>query len=192
MLLRSETVLDLGTLGGTFSAADALNASDQLVGVSSLKGDEVFHAFLWNGGMVDLGSLGGSYAEALAINNPGTVVGFSLLPGDGSQHAFRWSKGVLMDLHAPSLPASSAAIGMNNSGRIVGVASPMIEDVFDGNIAVLWDGDRVFDLNLLISPGTGWQLYRAAAINDRGEIVGVGNHNGQIRAFLLTPQDGGA
>ena len=187
-LLRRGTVLDLGTLGGTFSFADALNASDTVVGTSALPGNQAFHAFVWNGSMVDMGSLGGVYSEALAINNRGTVVGFSLLAGDQSQHAFLWRDGRLADLHAPSLPASSAALGINNAGQIVGLASPTVEDVFDGNFAVLWDGDRVIDLNTLIPAGSGWQLYRAAAINDRGEIAGVGNHDGQIRAFLLTPR----
>jgi probable HAF family extracellular repeat protein len=187
VFLRSGTVLDLGTLGGTSSFCDAVNASDTVVGGSALPGDDVFHAFLWNGGMTDLGTLGGSYSESVAINDSGTVVGFSLLAGDQSQHAFLWREGRLVDLHAPPLPASSAALGINNCGQIVGVASPTIADVFDGNFAVLWDGDRVLDLNSRIPPGSGWQLYRAADINDRGEIVGVGNHNGQIRAFLLTP-----
>jgi hypothetical protein len=69
----------------------------------------------------------------------------------------------------------------------VGLASSSLDDVFTSNIAVLWEADGVFDLNALIAAGAGWQLYRAAAINERGEIVGVGNHNGYIRAFLLTP-----
>jgi len=187
LLLRGGPVVDLGALGGTFSFADALNASDAVVGAATLPGDAIAHAFVWNGSMIDLGTLGGSYSEAVAINNAGTVVGFSLVAGDQSQHAFLWRNGQLVDLHSPSLPASSAALGINNFGQIVGVASPSIADVFDGNFAVLWGGDRVVDLNSLIPAGSGWQLYRAAAINDRGEIVGVGNHNGQTRAFLLMP-----
>jgi hypothetical protein len=45
----------------------------------------------------------------------------------------------------------------------------------------------MYDLNNLIAPGSGWLLGAAYAINDRGQIVGVGTHNGQDRAFLLTP-----
>jgi len=185
-LLRNGTVLDLGTLGGTFSASDAVSAADMVVGVSSLPGDAIYHAFLWDGTLLDLGSLGGSYSEAFALNNEGIVAGFSLLPGDTVEHAFRYRHGILQDLHTPALPANSAAIGINNSGQIVGVGLPTTDDVFTGNIALLWDGDEVIDLNSRIPAGSGWQLYRAAAINDRGDIVGVGNHNGQIRAFLLT------
>ena len=35
--------------------------------------------------------------------------------------------------------------------------------------------------------GSGWSLSRAQDINDRGEIVGRGIHNGAQRAFLLSP-----
>jgi len=43
------------------------------------------------------------------------------------------------------------------------------------------------DLNDSILPGSGWLLEEAVDINDGGQILGVGNHSGQRRAFLLTP-----
>ncbi len=42
-------------------------------------------------------------------------------------------------------------------------------------------------LNQLVVNGSGWYLSDVAAINDAGQIVGTGYHNGQQRAFLLTP-----
>jgi probable HAF family extracellular repeat protein len=187
-LLRHGSSLDLGTLGGTFSVGDAINANDQVAGASTLAGDSVGHAFVWNGGMADIECLGGSWCEALAIANDGTVAGYALLPGDVLQHAFRYRHGVLRDLHLDPLPANSAALGINNSGDIVGFASPTSSDVFAGNIAVLWCSGNAVDLNSAIAPTSGWQLYRAAAINDRGQIVGVGLHNGAVRAFMLVPK----
>lgn len=47
------------------------------------------------------------------------------------------------------------------------------------------------DLNAEISPGTGWVLVRANAINESGQIVGEGLLDGQQRAFLLTPSTPG-
>ncbi len=44
------------------------------------------------------------------------------------------------------------------------------------------------DLNKLIPPGSGWVLVEADGVNDSGQIVGMGMHNGQEHAFLLTPQ----
>jgi probable HAF family extracellular repeat protein len=62
------TVLDLGTLGGTFySQAFGLNNKGSVVGAAELAGDTDFptgaapvHPFLWRKGlMIDLGSFGG-------------------------------------------------------------------------------------------------------------------------------------
>ena len=51
--------IDLGTLGGVFSSASAINANGQVVG-GSQTADGTYHAFSWTaaGGMVDLGTLG--------------------------------------------------------------------------------------------------------------------------------------
>ena len=53
--------------------------------------------------------------------------------------------------------------------------------------AFLFDAGRLKDLNDLISAASGWTLESAHGINDRGQIVGMGLHRGQRRAFLLTP-----
>ena len=70
------TAIDLGTLGGIFSVAVAVNEQGQVVGTSQTAARES-HAFLWeNGVMTDLGTLGGgtdSFAQA--INNSGQVAG---------------------------------------------------------------------------------------------------------------------
>src|SRR5258708_3519690 len=60
----SYSVIDLGTLGGSFSQASDINASARVVGWAGLaNGDE--HAFLWQSGvMTDLGTLGGSLSRA--------------------------------------------------------------------------------------------------------------------------------
>ncbi len=41
------------------------------------------------------------------------------------------------------------------------------------------------DLNTLIPPDSGWQLVQANAINARGDIAGMGIHNGVTASFLL-------
>jgi len=43
------------------------------------------------------------------------------------------------------------------------------------------------DLNDRIPSDSGWVLVDARDINNEGQIVGNGVHNGQRRAFLLTP-----
>jgi probable HAF family extracellular repeat protein len=69
------TVIDLGSLGGSFSSPNTMNNRGQITGGSSLKGDELFHAFFWdNGTMTDLGTLGGPISVGAGINESGEVV----------------------------------------------------------------------------------------------------------------------
>jgi probable HAF family extracellular repeat protein len=76
------------------------------------------------------------------------------------------------------------AFGINNKGQVVGDASTA------GNaaqLAFLYSDGTMRDLNTLLTPGSGWTLREADAINDNGDIVGWGtNPSGQIHAFLLT------
>jgi probable HAF family extracellular repeat protein len=68
---------DLGTLGGGFSRAFAINPRSQVVGTGSTASGEQ-HAFIWDRGvMTDLGTLGPNFTFgiALAINPRGDVVG---------------------------------------------------------------------------------------------------------------------
>ncbi len=91
-------IIDLGTLGGTFSDARAINERGQVVGESTTATGEE-HAFLWQDGtMSDLGTLSGDQSEANGINNRGQVVGGSTT-ATGDFHAVLWMK---CCLHSPS------------------------------------------------------------------------------------------
>jgi len=46
----------------------------------------------------------------------------------------------------------------------------------------------MLNLNELIDSSSGWQLYFAAGINAKGQIVGRGMLNGEEHGFLLTPK----
>src|SRR5262249_5026054 len=68
--------IDLGTLGGTFTAALAMNEKGQVVGYGDIAGGAE-PAFSWTQatGMIDIGTLGGTFSAAIAVNNRGQVVG---------------------------------------------------------------------------------------------------------------------
>jgi probable HAF family extracellular repeat protein len=171
---------DLGLLpgeGGIYTSALGINNSNQVVG----GGDNAAsyeRAFLYsNGKMTDLGTLGGPQAVAYAINNNGQIVGSAQTSTDAS-HAFLYTNGKMTDLGTFGLDPVPEAI--NNHGVIVGQS---------GNGAFIWSAGTFQALNNLITPGSGFVLDDATAINDNGQIVANGHSttNYQGHAFLLSP-----
>lgn len=113
------------------------------------------------------------------INNSGVIVGDAGTASD--RHAFMFANGSLSDLGTLGGRFSSA-FSLNELGQIVGTA-----DSASGPHAFLYTGGAMQDLNSLIDPATGWILVEARDINESGQIVGWGMHNGKHSAFLLTP-----
>lgn len=190
---RGKGMQDLGSFGGTCTVAFDQNDRGQIVGESTLSGDQAAHAFLWDNGVVhDLGgSLGGSFTGAFAINQSGRAVGFALLPGDTLFHAALWTRiGQLTDLGVIGADQCSMADSINAQMQVVGSSSP---DCFAMNVrAFLWEDGTMFDLNALIPPDSGLYLQLTETINSRGEIAGTGSDvHGNTHAFLLIPCDEG-
>jgi probable HAF family extracellular repeat protein len=215
----SGTMLPLGTLGGTDSVGLGINAGGQVVGYSSTTGDVVLHAFFYDGSMHDLGTLGGTgESYAYGINDSGQVTGEAgghaflydgtmhdleggsgglginasgQVTGNSGTHAFLWTpttpngaSGTLIDLGTLG-GGSSSGRGINASGHVVGTSYPT------GNTAshafLYTSGSGMVDLNSLIDPLSGWELTEGNAINDAGQITGIGFNGSELHAFLLTP-----
>jgi len=178
-------LIDLGTLGGTFSDANDVNNAGQVVGDASTPApDDDSHAAVWqNGQWTDLGTLGGPLSEAKAINENGMIVGWSWNT-EWDARAVYWNP----DLSGPfELPTFSAperftyANGVNDAGAIAG----QIEiEPFENQLAwraVRWENGQVENLGLLPETGEGSNQYLltphtstlARAINDAGVIVGM-------------------
>jgi probable HAF family extracellular repeat protein len=156
------TIVDLGTLGGSYSEARAVNQRGQVVGDSLPADSTLPHAFLWEGGrMRDLGTLGGPESSATDIDDRGRVVGWSRINADPSViHAFLWEGGRMRDLGTLGGPESSAT-AINNHGQVVGSS----QTAAGRTHAFIWASGRMRDL------GIG-EVSGAQDINRRGQITG--------------------
>jgi probable HAF family extracellular repeat protein len=182
-LYRHGRMIDLGTLGGTSSAAFGINDRGDIVGAAATASSLPGHAFLLNeGGMIDLGALGGTNSYAYRINNRGQIIG-TAYTADGNGHAFLYGHGHMSDLGTLG-GISSTARAINERGQIIGFS------FVNGNGAThgfLYSDGTMIDLNDAIPPGSGWVIRSADGINSSGQIAGTGILDGQVRALILTP-----
>ena len=110
------------------------------------------------------------------------MVGWSFTAG-GVTHAFHYSNGAMTDLGALG-DVASFAYGINDNGQVVGTAHTASNTTYP----FLCSGGSLLELNTLLPSGSGWtSLSNATAINDLGQITGVGFINGQAHVFLMTP-----
>ncbi|HYW69578.1 MAG TPA: PxKF domain-containing protein [Pyrinomonadaceae bacterium] len=179
------TQTDLGTLNGNVGTSYAydINNSGVVVGEAETAGG-TRHAFIYESGvMQDLGTLGGNYSYAYGINGSGHVAGAAYLSGNQYQHAFLYDSVHGMQDIGTIDGYSSFARDVNDSDTAVGNATTP-----SGNHAMVYNANTgMQDLNSLIPADSGWTLNDAIAINNGGQIVGNGTHNGGSHAFLLTP-----
>lgn len=186
---RTKKMRDLGTIGGTavFGLND-LNQPGEVVGNMTIAGDQASHGFLWNGKrLIDLGTLGGSNSSANALNDAGVAVGDAELPSGCSGPAFHaalWRKGQISDLGILPGTSLSSAFAVNSRDQIVGFSS--VCD-YSSVTAFLWEHGSMVDLNTLVSYHPDFYMFWALAINNRGEIVGLGMSSGNMHAFALIP-----
>jgi probable HAF family extracellular repeat protein len=136
---RNGVMTDLGTLGGSFSQANDINAAGDIAGASN-DANEHAHAVVWrNGVIIDLGTLGGTHGLGVGINAAGDVVGSSYTTGDSNVRPFLWRNGVMIDLGALDwelpFPPSAEAWAISPGGYAVGSSTG------PGNTirAVLWE-----------------------------------------------------
>lgn len=198
---KSTGMVDLGTLGGAYAQAFAINDSGSITGNSLLRSSatdtNAVHAFLSPSplsagaiGMRDLGTLGGSFSYGMAINANNHVVGYSTVNKVNSRvHAFWFDGNAMKDLGslAPnssnSLEDKSVALGINRFDRVVGYTYlPALDANTDPavqpgtspvlQVAFVWSQGAMTDLNKLIGAATDrYHLNSAMAINDNGQIV---------------------
>jgi probable HAF family extracellular repeat protein len=174
---------------GDTCAFSGMNNSNLAVGQYSTAGSAlVAEAFTYDTDQTKtfLGTLGGDTSFATSANDTGWVVGSSFLSGSPQVfHAFLYKDkdSGMIDLGTLPGDTSSEASDINAAGQVVGTSS---QDNLGIQRGFLYSGGVMYDLNSLIPADSGWQIISAGSINDLGQIVGFGLHNGQPHAFLLS------
>lgn len=163
-------MLDLGTLGGRTSWANAVNQMGLVVGGSTRR-DGRTHAFAylptsWYGRIQD----GGRVYDVLYRQGMNDL---PPLPGDDSSEAF--------------------AIGGTTDLDVVGVS---YNSRGGPTRACMWEYGTVTDLNDLVDgpykqKNASWVLHRAVGIDQMRDVIGCGSMNGRYMEFLLRLRQGG-
>lgn len=178
--------------GGSFTALNLLpgdnvdarsysiNNSGEIAGSS--RGPAGHRPVIWTGNTPVL--LTFSTGEAYGINNQSEVVGYTgqIFPRS-AMRPFYWSRtGGFQPLPLPDGASDGYALAINDKAEIIGN--------IDGR-AAFWKkeagGFRVFTVDELLPPDSGWRNLTFGGINDSGQITGDGLYLDQYRAFLLTP-----
>jgi len=135
--------------------------------------------------VVDLGPFDNNRNRLSAINDRGQMVGVSINQANGRIEAFLEAEGQRTPLG--TLGGSfSIAHDINNRGEVVGGSLTEGDENFHGFV---YRDNGLHDLNELLEPeAKGWELIQALAINNQGEIVGIGSQSGQDRIVLLRPK----
>jgi|GEM_PF-2762559 len=179
-LYQNNVMTSLGTLGGPESFAYAINNLNEIVGAAE-DPSELPKPFLYKNGMMTelIMPAGFNSGAATGINDNGIIIGNL---GGSFLKGFVYQNGVMSELG--TLGGSwCEAKGINNSGEIVGWS----KNSLGSDRAFLYKNGIITDLNSLIDSSSGWLLSRADDINNRGEIVGYGSHNGFGHGFILIP-----
>ena len=207
-------MIDIGTLGGPFAQALAINDPGFVTGTSQTNEwvrSGATHAFTYQPlsiterntkKMRDLGTLGGDSSYGMAINASNHVVGYSTIStADGRVHAFFHGGHKMIDLGTlgrDALNECSAALAVNNADQVVGVNYTPTNDRDPFNqVAFIWspraEGGEMINLNHLIAQDgqKKYWILTAAAINDSGQIAASAYdyENKTTIAVLLTPAE---
>jgi probable HAF family extracellular repeat protein len=200
---------DIGTLGGSYAQANAINDAGFITGTAQTWAMFVTtHAFIYQpsatgGKMRDLGMLGsGLSSYGMAINGYNHVAGYSTLQANSERvHAFLHNGNSMIDLGSLGAKGTdtdvSVALGVNKLDQVVGYSYlPGVGGMPLQQVAFLWrsgatGGGQMINLNKLLgATGRNYLLISATAINDNGQIVANAwdIQNGGPRAVLLTPE----
>lgn len=176
-LFSQGKITPMGSLGGSWGSAIAINDNGTAIGNAYIAGDWYQHAFKYeNGVMQDLGTFGGNESFAYDINAAGDIIGRAER-ADGSWASFIYSNGVMQEL----------AIGgwaINDAGHILGNKYNAAESRFEPAVHI--NGTAV---SLQDAIGTkSWYVKAAYDINNADQIAAqLCNDTSGCQLALLSP-----
>jgi probable HAF family extracellular repeat protein len=114
----------IGTLGGDYSSANAINDAGDIVGAAKTE-NSITVPFIRHAGieaLTNLGTLGGSYGTATSVSSNALVAGTSEM-ADGTSRAFVWSSsGGMINLGSLAVNGYSYGYGVNQLGQVAGTS----------------------------------------------------------------------
>jgi probable HAF family extracellular repeat protein len=174
-------LVDLGSLGGAHSCANAINNKGDIVGVSTIASSKVSHAVLWSkdNKLTELGTLEGyPSADAIGISDAGLIVGEAWVPEGAMdrKRAITWNanKAQLLGVAQAEKPGA-AAYDVNDGGIAVGRAFLSDPGTRSGARATILDKGTVTLVPVFDLPdhaGTSTPEL-ATAVNKGGMVVGA-------------------
>ena len=148
------TITNLGSLGGSTTQANAINAAGAVVGFDATSA-QVSRPFLYSGGVMSaLPTLNSQGNQATGINAAGVVVGINTIFPNADFRGFIVANGVLTDLGV-----NTTAVGINDAGSVAGNAFPRAFIRSPAGVVTLF------------GPATGTSTI-ATAINASGVVAG--------------------
>ena len=149
----NDLMTDLGTFGGSHSAAVAMNDSGQIAGTAQISGSDTNRAFLLT-------------PEYDKDDNP--VVWFRDNDGDGVND-------LMTDLGILQGTSDSSSADLNNSAQVVGHCSKNPGSRNSVLKRSLWENGRIKDLDGLTDSDVGMGAW-ISGINNTGQIVTSGGY----------------
>lgn len=164
-----------------YGKAYAINEAGDYAGGSTFSGP----AYVVRSGAVTLLNLNPAPKASCAygINDLGQAVVQANF-GGGVRKAYLWdlAGGSTTEIRQPGSYSDVRPYAINNQGVVIGDCYG-----YPSTRAFVWRNGTFDYLTDLVDPNEGWTFSTAHGLNELGQIVGSGTHNGQWSGYLLTP-----
>jgi probable HAF family extracellular repeat protein len=193
-------VVDLGTLGGSFSEASGISDSGVVSGFSATKNDAQFQVFAWREGkMRAMPGFGGPISYSWTINDRNEISGFSeTATPDPNGEDVNGLGTYLISLpafwrgaHLSTLPLvggnNGNALGLNNVGQVGGWSEinkhdpTCVKPQVLGLKPVIWKEGKI---DKVLPTWRGDSIGAVIDINDRGDAIGASGRCDQAAASV--------